>query len=167
MSWRKALDLLRATEAHAHCDIPCGIYDPLPAQIAAMTVLRMHQLIEGLPQPGQGASKEEIDRYENSLSRYIAVKEEHAELCKRELNILWHDYFKPEHLEKYPDLHTLFWNTIKLASKTKQEINKEAAEELVRSVQRIAEIFWETKGAQTKRVPTHMPVGGEYVLPAA
>jgi len=159
--------MFKMETAHAHCDIPCGIYDPLPAQIAAMTVLRMHQLIEQLPKPGPDAGKEEVDRYENSLSRYIAIKEEHAELVKRELDILWHDYFKPEHLEKYPDLHTIFWNTIKLASKTKQEINKEAAEELVRSVQRIAEIFWETKGVRTHRVPTHMPVGGEYVLPAA
>jgi nickel superoxide dismutase len=167
MSWRAFLAHLRPREARAHCDIPCGIYDPLPAQIAAMTVLRMHQLIEGLEKPGPNASKEELDRYENSLSRYVAVKEQHAELCKRELDILWHDYFKPEHLEKYPDLHNLFWNTIKLASKTKQEINKQAAEELVQSVQRIAEIFWETKGVQTHRVQTHMPVGGEYVLPAA
>ncbi len=159
--------MFKVERAYAHCDIPCGIYDPLPAQIAAMTVLRMHQLIEQLPQPGPNASKEELDRYENSLSRYIAIKEEHAELVKRELDILWHDYFKPEHLQKYPDLHEIFWHTIKQASKTKQEINKEAAEELVRSVQRIAEIFWDTKGVQTHRVPTHMPVGGEYVLPAA
>jgi nickel superoxide dismutase len=159
--------MIRVLRAHAHCDIPCGIYDPLPAQIAAMTVLRMHQLIEQLPKPGPDASKEELDRYQNSLSRYVAIKEQHSELVKRELDILWHDYFKPEHLEKYPDLHNIFWNTIKLASKTKQEVNKEAAEELVRSVQRIAEIFWETKGVQTHRVPTHMPVGGECVLPAA
>ena len=159
--------MIRVLRAHAHCDIPCGIYDPLPAQIAAMTVLRMHQLIEQLPKPGPDASKEELDRYQNSLSRYVAIKEQHSELVKRELDILWHDYFKPEHLEKYPDLHNIFWNTIKLASKTKQEINKEAAEELVRSVQRIAQIFWETKGVQTHRVPIHMPVGGEYVLPAA
>ncbi len=159
--------MIRVLRAHAHCDIPCGIYDPLPAQIAAMTVLRMHQLIEQLPKPGPDASKEELDRYQNSLSRYVAIKEQHSELVKRELDILWHDYFKPEHLDKYPDLHNIFWNTIKLASKTKQEINKEAAEELVRAVQRIAQIFWETKGVQTHRVPTHMPVGGEYVLPAA
>ncbi len=159
--------MVKIKVAHAHCDIPCGIYDPLPAQIAAMTVLRMHQLIEQLPQPGEGGGKEERDRYDNSLSRYIAIKEQHAELAKRELDILWHDYFKAEHLEKYPDLHDLFWNTIKLASKVKQEINKQAAEELVARVQRIAEIFWETKGVRTHRVPTHMPVGGEYVLPAA
>ena len=73
MSWRDFLAHLRPREAHAHCDIPCGIYDPLPAQIAAMTVLRMHQLIEGLQKPGPDASKEELDRYENSLSRYVAA----------------------------------------------------------------------------------------------
>src|SRR3972149_7662193 len=100
--------LLPAEDASAHCDIPCGIYDPHPAQIAAQTVLRMNQLIQQLPQPGPNASKEESATYENSLSRYVAVKEQHAELCKRELDILWHDYFKPEHLEKYRDLHATF-----------------------------------------------------------
>jgi len=159
--------LLPAEEASAHCDIPCGIYDPHPAQIAAQTVVRMHQLIEQLPVPGANASKEEESAYENSLSRYVVVKEQHAELTKRELLILWGDYFKPEHLEKYPDLHTTFWNAVKLASKTKHEINKKAAEELVGAVQRVAEIFWQTKGASVRRQPSLMPVGGEYVYPTS
>jgi nickel superoxide dismutase len=159
--------LLPAEEASAHCDIPCGIYDPHPAQIAAQTVLRMNQLIEQLPQPGPNAGKAEVAAYENSLSRYIAVKEQHADLVKRELDILWHDYFKPEHLEKYPDLHTTFWTTNKLASKNKQEVNMQAAQDLLAAVQKVAEIFWATKGASVRRQPSLQTVGGEVVYPAA
>jgi len=70
--------------AEAHCDIPCGIYDPHLMQIAALTVIRMNQLIDGLELPADGKSKAEQAKYHNSLSRYILVKEEHAELVKRE-----------------------------------------------------------------------------------
>src|SRR2546423_2877332 len=86
--------------AHAHCDIPCGIYDPHAAQIAALTVVRMVQLIQGLQLPADGQNKELIDTYAMQSSRYTAVKEEHAKLCEHELVILWTDYFKPEHVEK-------------------------------------------------------------------
>src|SRR5215203_1818402 len=98
---------------HAHCDIPCGIYDPHAAQIAALTVVRMDQLINNLQMAG--TEKGQLDTYANSLGRYVKTKEDHAELCKKELDILWHDYFRPEHVEKYPDLHTTFWQAAKLA----------------------------------------------------
>lgn len=137
--------VLPAREAYAHCDIPCGIYDPITAKIAAQTVLKMVMRIQSLPPPDPQKPETEV-AYLNSLARYIAVKEHHAELCKRELDILWHDYFKPEHLAKYPDLHTLFWNTLKLASRCKQTVDRKAAEDLVAAVDRIAEVFWETKG---------------------
>ena len=84
---------------HAHCDVPCGIYDPISAKIAAQTVLKMAIRMEAVELPPKDISTP------NSMARYIAVKEEHAQLVKNELNILWSDYFKPEHLEKYPDLH--------------------------------------------------------------
>ena len=127
-------------EAQAHCDIPCGIYDPIAAKIAAQTVLKMVMRIQSLDDPGASAAAL------NSASRYVTVKEEHAELTKHELDILWHDYFKPEHLEKYPDLHTTFWNATKLASANKQGVDLDAAKSLVDSVDKIAEIFWATKG---------------------
>src|SRR3954447_23545370 len=79
----------------AHCDIPCGIYDPHAAQIAALTVVRMVQLIQGLQKPDAAAAKEEWDTYTAQISRYTAVKEEHAKICEHELIILWTDYFKP------------------------------------------------------------------------
>src|SRR5204863_6779896 len=87
--------------AYAHCDIPCGIYDPHMAQIAALTAVRMVQLIQGLQQPGSGASKDEWDLYIQQTSRYTAVKEEHAKLREHEIVILWTDYVKQEHLEKH------------------------------------------------------------------
>ena len=133
-------------EAHAHCDIPCGIYDPIAAKIAAQTVLKMVMRIQALKQPQTGDSDAERAAYVNTLGRYVVVKEQHAELAKKEIDILWHDYFKPEHLEKYPDLHTTVWETTKLASTNKQSVDLDAAKRLVASVDKIAETFWTTKG---------------------
>ncbi len=152
--------------AEAHCDIPCGIYDPHLMQIAALTVVRMNQLIDGLELPADGKNKAEQAKYHNSLSRYILVKEEHAELVKREARIMWGDYFKPEHVEKYPDLHATVWNIMKLAGKNRQEANAAAADELLAATHRFAEIFWDTKGAKSSKQPSRQAVGGEIVLPA-
>jgi nickel superoxide dismutase len=82
----------------------------------------------------------------NSFGRYVAVKEQHAELTKHEIDILWHDYFKPEHLESHPDLHTKVWEATKLASMNKQSVDLDAAKQLVAAVDEIAAIFWSTKG---------------------
>ena len=131
-------------EAHAHCDIPCGIYDPIAAKIAAQTVQKMVVRIQALDEPGSGAADKAT--HANTLSRYITVKEEHADLVKKELDILWHDYFRPDHLEKHPDLHTTVWQANKLASKNKQSVDLDAAKELVATVDKIAETFWATKG---------------------
>ncbi len=127
--------------AHAHCDIPCGIYDPISAKIAAQTVLKMVMRIKAL----EDSSNNQIDQ-QVTLNRYTLVKEQHAELTKHEIDILWHDYFKPEHLEKYPDLHTKVWETTKLAASNKQNVDLESAKSLVESVDEIASIFWSTKG---------------------
>ena len=137
--------LLPVQVAHAHCDIPCGIYDPIAAKIAAQTVLKMVMRIQALDYP-QGGTQEELSAYRNTFGRYVAVKEQHAELVKQEINILGIDYFKPEHLEKYPDLPTTMWETGKLASTNKQTVDLDAAKRLVDSVDKIAEIFWATKG---------------------
>jgi nickel superoxide dismutase len=150
--------------AEAHCDIPCGIYDPHLMQIAALTVIRMDQLIDGLEHPHD--EKGQHNAHHNSLTRYVLVKEEHAEIVKREASVIWGDYFKPEHLEKYPDLHTVVWNIMKLASKNRQEVNMAAAEELLAATHRFAEIFWDSKGAKSSKQPSRQAVGGEIVLPA-
>src|SRR5690606_8310730 len=129
----------------AHCDVPCGIYDPAPATIAANTVLTMTQKILDLKVPGANASDDERRAYTNTVTRMISTKEEHAHIAKREVLILWTDYFKPEHLSKYPDLHDMVWKTTKLCSKSKQEVNLQAAQDLVASVKKIADTFWDSK----------------------
>ena len=134
--------ILKPVDIYGHCDIPCGIYDPISAKIAAQTVLKMAVRLEALDFSG-GVTKVEQP---NGVARLIRVKEDHAEIVRNELDILWHDYFKPEHLEKYSDLHEVFWNAAKLASTCKQTVSSESATDLVNSVDKIATIFWETKG---------------------
>ena len=134
--------LIPVREVHAHCDIPCGIYDPIAAKIAAQTVLKMVVRIEAMDESDMSAAAG------NSFFRYVTVKEEHAELCKSELNILSNDYFKPEHHEAHPDLCSKILGAVKLASTNKQGVDKEAAESLVAAVDEIATIFWATKGVE-------------------
>jgi len=132
-------------EVEAHCDIPCGIYEPVIAKIAAKTILRMILQLQSFPLPKDWSNKDEVLIYLNEITRRINVKEEHAEICKKELRILWSDFFKKEHLEKYPELHNLFWEAMKLASKAKQTIDQNVAEELCKKVDEIAKIFYEVK----------------------
>ncbi|MDO8750124.1 MAG: superoxide dismutase, Ni [Dehalococcoidia bacterium] len=153
--------------AYAHCDIPCGIYDPHMAQLAALNTIRMNQLIAGLATPGHTATPQEQAAYAAAISRYVSVKEEHAELCKKELRVLWGDYFRPEHLQQHPGLHEQFFNAMKLASKVRQNNDLKAAQDLLAAVQGIAEIFWQTKGAKVSRQPSRQgAAGGELVYPA-
>ena len=97
-------------------------------------------------EPAPNATAQERAARANTMSRYITVKEEHAQLVKKELDILWHDYFRPDHLEQHPDLHTTFWNAAKLAGQNKQSVSQDAAQQLVDAVDSIAETFWSTKG---------------------
>ena len=133
------IKILPTNPVFAHCDIPCGIYDPKPAQLAAKTVLTMAQKISQLPKENPAVN----DR--NSFVRMVSVKEQHAEICKREVLILWTDYFKGEHLEKFPDLHDLVWKTTKLCSDNKREVSEAKAQELLEAVDKIADIFLQTK----------------------
>ena len=127
------------TTAYAHCDVPCGIYDPHAAELAARTVARMVELIGQIPV----GSTEIADR--NKFVRCVTVKEQHAEIVKHEVQVIWSDYFKPEHLAAAPDLHTKVWNILKLAGKNKQNVDAEAAAQLEASVKEFADIFWATK----------------------
>ncbi len=122
----------------AHCDVPCGVYDPKPAQIAAATVLKMVEKILALP-------KEMSQAEMNSFVRMVEAKEEHARICKQEILVLWTDFFKPEHLEKFPELHEKVWVTSKLVSENKQHVHLDAAQRLVKSVDEIASIFDQIK----------------------
>jgi nickel superoxide dismutase len=151
---------------YAHCDIPCGIYDPHEAQIAALTVIRMDQLIGELTPPAADAKPEERKESFAKLARYIAVKEAHSERVKSEVRVIWGDFFTPEHAAKFPQVHDLVWKIMKQASKTRQGTNIADAQELLKLVQEFAEVFWQAKGAKTRRVPSMQKPGGELVLPA-
>ncbi len=122
---------------HAHCDVPCGIYDPSGAVVAAKTVARMVELISQL-EVTDNATR-------NKLVRCITAKEEHAEKVKREVQVIWSDYFKPEHLVKFPDLHDQVWKLLKLASKNKQNVDVAAAAELVAATEAFAATFAASK----------------------
>jgi nickel superoxide dismutase len=134
-------ELAPTRTVHAHCDIPCGIYDPHGAEIAAKTVSKMVALIT------EAAAADGLEA-QNKLIRCVKVKDEHAELCKRELQVLWSDYFKPEHLAEHKDLHDTFWKALKQASKCKQSVDAAAAADLEAQVKAIADIFWATKGGR-------------------
>ncbi|MDQ6839928.1 MAG: superoxide dismutase, Ni, partial [Actinomycetota bacterium] len=117
---------------HAHCDLPCGVYDPAQARIEAESV------------------KGCIDKFNGSdddvfKTRAVTIKEERADLVKHHLWVLWTDYFKPEHLEKHPQLHELFWKATKAAGDTKKSTDAAVADDLLKQIAEIDKIFWETK----------------------
>ena len=147
-------------QASAHCDVPCGIYDPHLAQVAALTVIRMDDLLADLLKDHQPGPE-----FYNSMVSYVAVKEEHAELAKREVRVIFGDYLKKEHVDKYPDLPELVHKIYQLGSKARQTTSRESAMQLLGLVNRFAEIFWETKGIATKKVKAPYKPGEEITYP--
>jgi nickel superoxide dismutase len=127
--------------------------------VAALTVIRMIDLMNDLV----AAHKEINLEFHNTMARYIAVKEEHSELVKREVRVIWGDYLKQEHLDKYPELTGLVHKIMQLGSKSRQGVSRENAVALLDAVNRFAEIYWETKGVPTKRVKAPYKPGEEIV----
>jgi nickel superoxide dismutase len=119
---------------HAHCDLPCGVYDPAQARIEAESVKQIMEKHNASDDP-------------DFRTRAIVIKEERADLVKHHLWVLWTDYFKPEHLERYPDLHELFWKTTKAAGEAKKTMDVAVADRLLAGIAEIDRIFWETKKA--------------------
>jgi nickel superoxide dismutase len=148
--------------ASAHCDIPCGIYDPITAQIAALTVVRMIDLMTDLEAKGGDKGKD----YFNTMARYVAVKEEHAEKAKHDVRVIMGDYFKAPHVEKYPDLPTQVHKIMQLGSKVRQTTDRQAALDLVEAINQFAEVFWTTKNVAVKRAKAPYAPGLELVYPA-
>jgi nickel superoxide dismutase len=148
-------------EAKAHCDVPCGIYDPIVAQINALTVVRMMDLMADL----DGGSGTDKAAYHNSMSRYIAVKEEHAEKAKHEIRVIWGDYIKSQHIEQFPEFPTLTHNIMALGSKCRQTVDRGAAVDFVEAINKFAEFFWQTKGVATKRANAPYAPALELVYP--
>jgi nickel superoxide dismutase len=151
-------NLFKIDSVKAHCDVPCGIYDPSTAQIAALSVIRMVDLMEGL-------AKSDSLEYINTISRHIAVKEEEAEKVKHEIRIIWGDFIKPPQIEKYPQIHTIVHNIMMLGSANRQHVSRAKAVELLEEVNKFAEIFWEIKEKQTKRVKAPYAPNEEVVVP--
>ncbi|MGH3155648.1 MAG: superoxide dismutase, Ni [Streptosporangiaceae bacterium] len=122
------------TTVYAHCDLPCGVYDPAQARIEAESV-------KGIAEKYQANSDPEF------RTRAVLIKEQRSELVKHHLWVLWTDYFKPPHFEKYPQLHELFNQATKLAgaSGTKGSNDVAKADELLAKIDEISKIFWETK----------------------
>ena len=132
-------------KVHAHCDGPCGVYDQASSRVAAEAVLAMTKKLIALTPPSSTNSEEWI-AFSNTFARFVAVKEEQAKETKKEILILWTDYFKPVHLETYPDLHETIWKATKLCSACKVNIDLSQAEELMNYVEKIHNIFWASKG---------------------
>jgi nickel superoxide dismutase len=135
--------LLRPRRAvHAHCDLPCGIYDPAQAKIEAESVKAIQTRYQD---PEKFKTKAEtVDDYR---ARCLIIKEERANLVKEHLWVLWTDYFKPEHLEKYTNLHELFWKATKEAGLAKKSQDPQQGQGLLDAIAEIDKIFWETKKA--------------------
>jgi nickel superoxide dismutase len=129
--------LAPSLEATAHCDLPCGVYDPAQARIEAESV-------KAIQEKYQGSDDQEFKE------RAIQIKEERSDLVKHHLWVLWTDYFKPPHFEKYPQLHGLFNEATKLAGGgggTKASLDEKVADQLLDKIDEISTIFWETKAA--------------------
>ena len=132
-------------DGYAHCDGPCGVYDPASARVAAEAVQSMTKKMNTL-ESNHGDSGSNSASYINTMSRYAAIKEEEAQKCKDELLVLWTDFFKPQHLESIPDLHDTFWQAAKLCSACKVEVSEQHAQELMDAVEAIHKMFWAAKG---------------------
>ena len=136
----RLLEALRPAQiAHAHCDIPCGVYDPAQARIEAESCYRI------------------IEKYQASddalfKARCINVKEERAELTKHHIDVMWHDYFKAEHVEKFPDLHEVCWKASKQASQVKRTVDVAEAQKLLDLIDKIDMMWRETGGPKTTRM---------------
>ena len=147
--------------ARAHCDIPCKIYDPATAQIAALSVVRLMDIMG----EAAGADPQSLDA-QNTIARCILRKEEEAEKVKQEVRVIWGDYFKTPHLEAFPEVHDLTHRIMQKASACKQGTSRAEGEALVELVNRFAEIFWETKEIKTARHPCPYPPNLPTVYPA-
>ena len=138
MKFFSVFNLLPYKAAYAHCDIPCGIYDPHQAQVAAHTIIRMTQFLEEI-------KRENETKAEHDIARVTFVKEEHSNILEHEMATLEKDYFKEEHFKKFSNLRALFSSANKLVAKARQGIDMASAKELLETVMQISEIFYKSK----------------------
>ena len=129
----------RPRTAYAHCDLPCGVYDPAQARIEAESCYKIMEKYKG--------STDETFR-----QRAIVIKEQRADLVKHHLDVLWHDYFKPEHLEKFPELHDVFWKASKQASAVKASLDMAEGQKLLDLIDKIDDLWRKSGGPEKTRV---------------
>jgi nickel superoxide dismutase len=149
--------MFKLNEVKAHCDVPCGIYDPSAAQIAALSVVRMVDLMNAAENDGL--------QYHNDMARYVAVKESEAIKCKEEIRIIWGDFIKPPQIAEYPEIHTIVHNIMMLGGAAKQHASRDKAMALLAEVNKFAEIFWKIKGVKTKVVKSPYAPNEDVVYP--
>ena len=131
-----------ARVVHAHCDLPCGVYDPAQARIEAESVAKIQEKYQDAANQKKPSESED-----DFKARCLVIKEERADLVKHHLWVLWTDYFKPEHVETYPQLHELFWNATKEAGNAKKSTDPAQGQKLLDLIGEIDKIFWDTKKA--------------------
>ncbi|WP_116368154.1 superoxide dismutase, Ni [Parahaliea mediterranea] len=159
--------LIRRLEAHnalptlaAHCDIPCKIYDPISAQLAALSVIRFMDLIAEL------AAKDSLSLADQAqLSRLVTEKETHAEKAKHEVRVIWGDYFKQPQFEKFPDTHALVHSIMLAGSACKQGLERDKGVKLLELINQFAEAFWTTKDVATFTATCPYPPAEAVVYP--
>ena len=151
---------IKFRSVNAHCDIPCKIYDPMIAQVAALTIIRTVDLNNEL------SEKNDLNVSEKAqFSRLVSQKEEHGIKVKDEIRVIWGDYFKEPQFAKFPEIHDLTHNIMLTASKTKQNVSKDSAIELLNHVNRFAEIFCSTKDVPTYKAKCPYPPSLEVIYP--
>ncbi len=138
--------MFKINKVQAHCDIPCKVYDPSVIQYSTLSIVRFLDIINS-----------EINNADMNinqtaqLSRLVAVKEQHAKDVKSEVSTIWGDYFKEPQISKFPEVHELVHSIMQLASKCKQELDRNNGVELLKKVNRFTEIFWATKDVKTEK----------------
>lgn len=147
-------------EASAHCDIPCKIYDPMSAQLAVLTMIRMVDLLQELPEP----SKMTAGQFA-TFNRLVGEKETHGQKLKDEIRVIWGDYFKQPQFDAFPNIHELTHEIMLKTSFAKQHIDKDATLALLAKVNEFARIFWESKGVATYVATCPYPPAREVVYP--
>lgn len=147
-------------QASAHCDIPCKIYDPISAQLAVLTMIRMVDLLD------EFKARDSLNlEQQATFNRLVNEKEIHGKQVKEDIGVIWGDYIKQPQLDSHPELHKLTHDIMLAASFAKQHIDRKATLTLLDKVNQFAEIFWQTKGVATYRATSPYPPAETLVYP--
>tara|TARA_B100000212_G_scaffold63313_1_gene43344 strand:- start:244 stop:702 length:459 start_codon:yes stop_codon:yes gene_type:complete len=152
--------MIKIKETNAHCDIPCAVYDPYTAQFAALSIVRILDLIGEIDE--NPTSKADLTK----LARLVSQKEDHASEVKEAVRVIWGDYFKEPQIDKFPEIHDLTHSIMLTASKCKQELSRENGLDLLEKVNRFAEIFWATKDVETHAKKSLNPPNLDIISPS-